>query len=693
MPLVSQTFDQLLDFTRTTAGTFVGSDGLIQLTPASVNLFTQTQQFDNAAWTKNATTVTANSTVAPDGTSTADTLTATATTAVHNVQQTAGGSGSVLTLSIYAKAGTSNFVQMWHGITVQTYANFNLSTGVVGTVGTDATASITSVGNGWYRCSMTFTPSSAGTIRIALVTSATAAYNESWTAAGTESLFIWGAQVEVVPDANLVLGSELVTNPGPFSATTGWTAAVGSISTSSGSLVITVGAGGSARAVSSAMSGLTIGATYRINVSGVAGDASAKSIRITTNADGSTGALFTQAISGTSIIYYFVATATTHYLALPAGSVLNQTFSLSQASVKQITGTVGMPSTYTRNNGGVYPPRFDYDPVTLQPKGILIEEQRVNVVLRSEAFDNAYWEKTTQGTGIAPVVTANAATAPDGTMTADQVVFASVGTGTGDRSRLSTPLLGLASGTYTVSFWVKAASAGQPNLSLFVQSGVNSLVVVPTTEWVRYTYTATETNQRPELRLTGNVGILGTYYIWGAQLELGAFPTSYIPTVASTVTRTADQCSIVAPNFAPWYNQSEGTVVVEVSSIPAAGRSIYSVDNGTAGARILAQSQTAATDTLFRVVDTTDQVAIVQATGGAAGAIVKMASAYKINDFATSNDGAAVGTDTSGTVPTGLNTLRIGQNVSNIAQICGHVRSIRYYPVRLSNAQLQALTA
>jgi hypothetical protein len=81
MPLVSQTFDQLLDFTRTTSGTFVGSNGLVQTTPASVNLFTQTQQFDNAAWTKNATTATANTTVAPDGTSTADTLTATATTA------------------------------------------------------------------------------------------------------------------------------------------------------------------------------------------------------------------------------------------------------------------------------------------------------------------------------------------------------------------------------------------------------------------------------------------------------------------------------------------------------------------------------------------------------------------------------------------------------------------------------------
>ena len=58
--MTTYTFQSLFDFTRTTSGTFVGSNGLIQTTPASVNLLTFTQDFDNAAWTKTAATVTAN---------------------------------------------------------------------------------------------------------------------------------------------------------------------------------------------------------------------------------------------------------------------------------------------------------------------------------------------------------------------------------------------------------------------------------------------------------------------------------------------------------------------------------------------------------------------------------------------------------------------------------------------------------
>ena len=76
---------------------------------------------------------------------------------------------------------------------------------------------------------------------------------------------------------------------------------------------------------------------------------------------------------------------------------------------------------------------------------------------------------------------------------------------------------------------------------------------------------------------------LATTLFWGAQLEAGSFATSYIPTVASQVTRAADQASIVAPNFAPWYNQSEGTLVAEFSSFmpTAASQFAWTISNGT----------------------------------------------------------------------------------------------------------------
>jgi hypothetical protein len=845
MPLVSQTFDQLLDFTRTTAGSFVGSNGLIQNTPASVNLFTQTQQFDNAAWTKNATTatpfdpataplgnnvvvngdfasatgwtastgwvigsgvatatatssslfggftpvsgqwykitfdctvtsgtlfvviglgtaasfstsgtktvylqsgastsrgiefyggavtgtvdnivvqaVTINNIVAPDGTSTADTLTATATTAVHNVQQTAGGFGSVLTLSVYAKAGTSNFLQLWHGISVQTYANFNLSTGAVGTVGTDATASITNAGNGWYRCTIVFTPFAAGTPRIALVTSGTAAYNESWTATGTEGVFIWGAQIEAVPAANLVLGSELVTNPGPFSDTTGWTAAVGTLSTSSGSLVLTIGVAGSARAVSSAMSGLTIGAAYRINVSGVAGTATTKSIRITTNADGSTGALFTQTVAGTSITYDFVATATTHYLALIAANAENQTFSVSQASVKQITAITGMPSTYTRNNGGVFPPRFDYDPVTLAPKGILIEEQRVNLVTYSEQFDNAAWSK------INSTITPDATTSPDGTVDADKMIAAD-GIAIASCSIFSPAISKSAvATTYTYTAYAKASefnrvrlyiqdAATTANLSDVIVSLVDgsitsaartigafssasAVVLNAGAGWWRVCLTftsSTETALRARIYPADSVATTGNgtsgIFIYGAQLEAGAFATSYIPTVASQVTRAADQTSIVAPNFAPWYNQSEGTFVVEADTVNPSNKWLYAANDGTATTYVGLDLASAGNARFRVVIGGVSQAGLSSAAVISANTIVKQAGAYANNSFNQAVDGVLNSGDTSGSVPTVLQFI-IGAQTSLGGFLNGHIRSIRYYPVRLSDAQLEALTA
>ena len=111
MPLVSRTFDQLIDFTRTSAGTYVDETGKIVSTPASRNLLTFTQEFDNAAWGKTAATVTANTTTAPDGTSTADTLSADGTSSSHAVIQ-AVSSGFARCSSVYLKAGTNNFAQI-----------------------------------------------------------------------------------------------------------------------------------------------------------------------------------------------------------------------------------------------------------------------------------------------------------------------------------------------------------------------------------------------------------------------------------------------------------------------------------------------------------------------------------------------------------------------------------------------------
>lgn len=166
------------------------------------NLFQRTEEFNVVAWVKISTTVTADSVVAPNGTTTADTITAVAATSGHYTGQIISTvlSATVYTVSVYARAGTNNFIQIARDGDAQNYANFDLSSGSVGTVGTKTTAPApVSVGGGWYRCSATFdSTSTSGTgHRFYIVNSSTAAFAQSWAAAGTETVYLWGAQLEL----------------------------------------------------------------------------------------------------------------------------------------------------------------------------------------------------------------------------------------------------------------------------------------------------------------------------------------------------------------------------------------------------------------------------------------------------------------------------------------------------------------
>jgi hypothetical protein len=144
---------------RATTATRVNAAGLVELVP--YNLFTYSQTFSNADWTKNNVTLTGGQS-GYDGSSNAFLLTDNSTNDVHVVRQTPIVSGQY-TISVYAKANTLNFVWL-RG--VQNSANvrawFNLSTGAVGTVETNGTATIESVGNGWYRCSLTIADFQSG---------------------------------------------------------------------------------------------------------------------------------------------------------------------------------------------------------------------------------------------------------------------------------------------------------------------------------------------------------------------------------------------------------------------------------------------------------------------------------------------------------------------------------------------------
>ena len=181
-------------------------DGRIQRTyirtrkKGQINLQVYSQDFDNSAWTKNGLTVSANSTTAPDGTTTAETITTNTGTGSHSIYDSLGSTVGEYAYSVYLKANASNFGFVgqydgsnYHGIVV------DLSSGLItATSGTPSSKNVTSVGNGWYRleCVKTFNVNPSY-ILISLSNSGTPSFTSgrpNFTGVN-ESIFIWGAQV------------------------------------------------------------------------------------------------------------------------------------------------------------------------------------------------------------------------------------------------------------------------------------------------------------------------------------------------------------------------------------------------------------------------------------------------------------------------------------------------------------------
>ena len=181
-----------LSFTRASNGTRVNSAGLVEV--VAWNLAGYSEEFDNAYWVKQSATVTANSTTAPNGTLTADTfnVTATAYSSIYNNGALSLSLG-IYTQGIYAKKGTKNYLYILDLTATSARAWFNLDTGVVGTVASGYTATMESVGNGWYRCSLSQN------------TSVTPSYfhfgasdsDNSFTPSSSGNIYIYGAQLNI----------------------------------------------------------------------------------------------------------------------------------------------------------------------------------------------------------------------------------------------------------------------------------------------------------------------------------------------------------------------------------------------------------------------------------------------------------------------------------------------------------------
>ena len=568
-----------MDVSRGSSATRVNEQKLIEI--ARTNLVLYSEQFNQANWTKAATTVTANATTAPDGTSTADNVVPSATTAFHSVRQSISVTPSIShTFSVYAKANGYTKVALADGATGGFAARFDLSAESVISTIIGTTATITNVGSGWYRLTATFTTTAFSTPSITgYPTGATLNnFGASFTGDGTSGVFLWGAQIE-------------------------------------------------------------------------AGETATDYIPTTT-----------------SIRTKFAG----------------------------ITQDGGFGSDI---------PRIDYPPLGGCPS-ILVEPARTNQISYSEQFDNAAW--TNNNT----IITANATAtlAPDGTFTADKFIPNVVNTVhsisrttalTSDAYTFS--VFAKAGEETTFSMWLRNANFG----AVFDLSTGTSTSIYPSiihkiepypNGWYRCSvYDATAGTTANIYGRTGGSfqgNNVNGFFLWGAQAEAGSYASSYIPTVAGTVTRTADSSNTTG--LSSLIGQLEGTIYAEI--LVKQITQDYLICALSLTGQSVANSVVLTVNNIGKLVaqvyaSNVSVVSIVNPTAFVVGDIYKVAFGYKSgNSVLFVNGGQVSTTDTDVFNLTTLNAVSLVNTGYYVTGGQQAVKSIVLFKTRLTDDQCILLT-
>lgn len=178
-------------FTRATTATRKGSS---VIEPVPYNLVSRSEEFDNVYWVKQNATIIANQISAPNGTLTGDLMYPTTTGTFRGVRPATFtiGALSTYTISIYAKAQNKNYLGILDPVGGAVVAWFNLTNGTIGTTVAPATSTITAVGNGWYRCTMTRVAANSSGVCYFVVTDAD--NTTTATTNSTDGIYLWGAQ-------------------------------------------------------------------------------------------------------------------------------------------------------------------------------------------------------------------------------------------------------------------------------------------------------------------------------------------------------------------------------------------------------------------------------------------------------------------------------------------------------------------
>jgi hypothetical protein len=377
-------------------------------------------------------------------------------------------------------------------------------------------------------------------------------------------------------------------------------------------------------------------------------------------------------------------------------------------------GVVSISSllTCTRSSSGDYYTKADGTLTTFAANtlrygtnGLLVEEARTNICLQSQTFGTT-WAVATA------TINANQAAAPDGTTTADLWTC----DGTSYSSVYQTGIVVTGSATYTTSVYAKAGNQDYLSLELryaagdtdttdvvfrlsgagtveALDTGVTATITALANGW--YLCAMTKTNPGAGTtaivivgasQVIGNSGpstLNGTLYLWGAQIEAGAFPTSYIPTTTTSVARAAD---VITFSSQSWQNGNVGTYYAD-ATIPAASTNSARVIGSGSNATPVCKNGGTAT----QIIVYDGSTGLTADAGG--GSWTTGAKAAAATDGSTRSACMNAGTVATGAGGFGtLSTLYVGNTTGNSSFTNGPIRRIAYWNSRLSDSALQSIT-
>ena len=349
------------------------------------------------------------------------------------------------------------------------------------------------------------------------------------------------------------------------------------------------------------------------------------------------------------------------------------------------TDRLNVPRLTYQNGGGGCP-------------SLLLEKQSTNGLYPSEDFSTT-WSLYNSAT-----VTTNQATSPDGTQNADKLTTTNQATAIYNVNGAGTPAQ-----AYTASLFIKYIDNTEFAIGMtddvtgeaFARFNFTTGTATTTLQgdwtsisytweqqangWYRISVSATK-GASGNARFIGKGGGAYNYFIWGAQIEVSSYPTSYIPTTSASATRVADAC--FKTGISSLIGQTEGVLYWDGIALQGNYNQLMFIKDSSANQFI---GITVGTQVIYGEIYNAGYIQLFQYSIGANDTTFKMALAYKTNDFVFYINGVQVASASTGTTPTSFDDFYLG-NTNNLRDVNCQVKEAILFPTRLTNAELASLT-